>query len=98
MFHGVYGVPESKRAHIRKIRDGGGCSPEGLVTVGGSDVDATEATQIGCALSACASGASRDVFDLPGVRVAKLETLPELIAGLSALTLKTKEKYGDETK
>lgn len=39
MFHGVYGAPESKQAHIRKILDEGGWSPNEVVYVGDSDAD-----------------------------------------------------------
>lgn len=39
MFHGVYGAPASKQAHIRQILDEGGWSPEELVYVGDSDAD-----------------------------------------------------------
>jgi phosphoglycolate phosphatase len=98
MFHGVYGAPESKQAHIRKILVEGGWSPEELVYVGDSDADAIAAAQIGCAfIGVCIEGEQGRFSTCPAQRVATLEMLPELIAGPSASALKTKEEYGGET-
>ena len=98
LFHGVYGAPESKQAHIRKILDEGGWSPKELVYVGDSDADAIAATQIGCDfIGVCIEGEQERFSTCPAQRVATLEILPDLIAGPSTSALKTKEEYGDET-
>ncbi len=98
MFHGVYGAPESKQAHIRKILDEGGWLPEEIVYVGDSDTDAIAATQIGCAfIGVCIDGEQGRFSTCPEQRVATLEMLPELIAGPTASALKTKEEYGGKT-
>lgn len=80
VFHGVYGAPESKQAHIRKIIDEGRWSPEELVYVGDSDADVIAATEIGCAfIGVCIEGEQGHFSTCPEQCVSTLEILPELI-------------------
>ena len=93
IFHGVYGAPESKQAHIRKILDEGGWSPEELVYVGDSDADIIAATEIGCAFIGVCIDSEQGRFSTSPVQcVATLEMIPKLIAGSTASSLKAWSK------
>jgi phosphoglycolate phosphatase-like HAD superfamily hydrolase len=81
MFHGVYGAPASKQAHIHQILDEGGWSPEELVYVGDSDADAIAAEKIGCVfIGVCIAGEQGRFSTCPAQSIATLEMLPELMA------------------
>lgn len=88
VFDGVYGAPALKQAHIRQILDEGGWTPEELVYVGDSDVDAVAAAKIGCVfIGVCINGEQGRFSTRPTQRITTLEILPELIAGQNSYVL-----------
>ena len=81
IFQGIYGSPESKPTHIRKILDEGCYSPEELVYVGDSDSDLVAADEAGCEfIGVCIGGDQGRFSTYPAKYVATLDMLPCLIA------------------
>lgn len=81
VFHGVYGAPASKEAHIRRILNKGGWAPTELVYIGDSDADRDAAERFSVRfVGVCVKPLRLSVC--PPLFVESLNDLPDILLGL----------------
>lgn len=80
---GVFGAPETKASHVRRILRAGLFQLNEILYVGDSDSDVATAEEVGCAFVGVCLGRGR-FSTLPPKCITSLEGLPEIVASLGA--------------